>query len=115
LDVRVQSLLVALAQRWRVRVSCARSGHSRFVQGTRRVSNHTVWRAVDIDRVDGRPVSAGSATARALVAWLDRLDGPLRPAEIGSPFAEFADRPVFFTDEGHMGHIHIGYGAAWRE
>jgi hypothetical protein len=111
----VQSLLAALAERWSVRVSCVASGHSYFVKGTRRVSNHTVWRAMDIDRVDGRPVSRGNASARELVAWLDRLDGPLRPAEIGSPFAEFAPRPVFFTDEGHQGHIHIGYGATWRE
>jgi hypothetical protein len=115
LDVRVQSLLAALAERWTVRVSCVATGHSRFVKGTRRVSNHTVWRAVDIDRVDGRPVSAASPSARALVAWLDRVDGPLRPSEIGSPFADFASRPVFFTNESHQRHIHIGYGATWRE
>jgi len=115
LDVRVQSLLAALAERSRIRISCAHSGHSYYVAGTHRVSNHTVWRAVDIDQVDGQPVSKHSPAARRLVAWLDRLDGPLRPSEIGSPFAEYASRPVFFTDEGHQGHIHIGYGATWRE
>jgi hypothetical protein len=114
LDVRVQSLLAAIAEVHAIRVSCARHGHSRFVKGTSRVSNHTVWRAIDIDRVDGQPVGAASPAARALVAWLDRLDGPLRPAEIGSPFAEYASRPVFFTDGGHRAHIHIGYGSTWR-
>jgi hypothetical protein len=77
------------------------------VQGTRRVSNHTVWRAVDIDRVDGQPVGPASPAARALATWLDRLDGPLRPAEIGSPFT-IGHRP-WFTDEGHQAHLHIGY------
>jgi hypothetical protein len=107
LDLRVASLLAALVDRHAIRVSCLRSGHSRFVKGTRRVSNHTVWRAVDIDRVDGAPVSPTSPAARALAGWLDRLDGPLRPAEIGSPF-QFGRRP-WFTDEGHQAHLHIGY------
>jgi hypothetical protein len=53
LDRRVRVLLVAIANRHHVRVSCIRTGHSRFVAGTRRVSNHTVWRAVDVDQVDG--------------------------------------------------------------
>ena len=107
LDLRVQSLLAVLADRHTIRLSCLRTGHSRYVKGTTRVSNHTVWRAVDIDMVDGRPVSRRSRPARALALWLDGLQGPLRPAEIGSPFP-FARRP-YFTDEGHQGHIHIGY------
>src|SRR4029450_13193999 len=46
LDLRVESLLAALVDRHAIRVSCLRTGHSRYVQGTRRGSNHTVWRAV---------------------------------------------------------------------
>jgi hypothetical protein len=107
LDLRVESLLAALTDRHAIRVSCLRTGHSTYVKGTRRVSNHTVWRAVDIDRVDGQPVNPRSPAARALATWLDRLDGPLRPAEIGSPFA-IGHRP-WFTDEGHQAHIHVGY------
>ncbi len=60
LDLRVQSLLAVIAERHTIRLSCLRTGHSRFVKGTTRVSNHTVWRAVDIDVVDGRPVSRSS-------------------------------------------------------
>jgi hypothetical protein len=108
LDLRVQSLLVVLAQRFGLRVSCLHAGHARYVAGTTRVSNHAVWRAVDIDRVDGQPVGPHSAAARALVAWLDGLRGPLRPAEVGSPFG-LGHRP-YFTDEDHQHHIHIGYG-----
>jgi hypothetical protein len=110
LDLRVQSLLAVLAERYAIRLSCIRSGHSRLVEGTTRVSNHWVWRAVDIDRVDGRRVGRGSGAARALVRFLDRLEGPLRPAEVGSPFA-IGHRP-YFTDEGHREHVHVGY--AWQ-
>jgi hypothetical protein len=85
-------------------------GHSRFVKGTTRVSNHTVWRAVDLDMVDGRPVSRANRAARELVAWIDKLSGPLRPAEVGSPFAEYAPQPMYFSDDGHQFHVHIGYG-----
>jgi hypothetical protein len=109
LDLRVQSLLAVLVEQHRIRVSCIHTGHSTHVSGTNRVSNHAVWRAVDIDMVDGQQVSRRSGAAKALVDWLDRLDGPLRPAEIGSPF-DLARRP-FFTAEHHHGHIHIGY--AW--
>jgi hypothetical protein len=73
------------------------------------VSNHTVWRAVDIDRVDDQPVAPTSQAARVLVEWLDGLQGPLRPSEIGSPF-DLGHRP-YFSDEGHQGHIHVGYGS----
>jgi hypothetical protein len=107
LDLRVQSILAVLADRWAIRVSCAHTGHSRYVKGTRRVSNHTVWRAVDLDQVNGQPVTPTSPTARAVVTWLDGLQGPLRPSEIGSPF-DLGHRP-YFTDEGHQHHIHIGY------
>jgi hypothetical protein len=108
LDLRVQSLLAVVAERHSIRLSCLRTGHSRFVKGTTRVSNHTVWRAVDIDMVDGRRVSRHSRASRDLALWLDGLQGPLRPSEIGSPFA-FGRRP-YFTDEGHREHVHIGYG-----
>jgi hypothetical protein len=108
LDLRVQSLLAVIAERYSIRLSCLRTGHSRFVRGTTRVSNHSVWRAVDIDVVNGRPVSRTSRASRALVVWLDGLQGPLRPSEIGSPF-KIGRRP-YFSDEGHQGHVHVGYG-----
>jgi len=108
LDLRVQSLLAVLAEHHTIRLSCLHTGHSRYVKGTQRLSNHTLWRAVDIDRVDGQPVSRSSTAARALVGWLDALEGPLRPVEIGSPF-DLGHRP-YFSDEGHREHIHVGYG-----
>jgi hypothetical protein len=107
LDRRVRTLLVAAAARHRVRVSCLRSGHSHYVRGTRRVSNHTVWRAVDLDQVDGHPVSPTNQAARELAWWIGRGGAGVRPSQVGSPWA-FGRRP-WFTDERHQGHLHVGF------
>ncbi len=109
LDLRVQSILAAVADHYKVRISCLHTGHSKYVKGTTRVSNHTVWRAVDLDQVDDQPVSPTSPAARDLTGWLDGLQGPLRPDEVGSPFP-IGHQP-FFTDDGHQAHVHIGYSA----
>lgn len=112
LDRRVRVLLVAAAARHRIRVSCLRSGHSWYVKGTRRVSNHSVWRGVDIDQVDGRPVSPSNAAARELARWIGRGGAGVQPSEVGSPWA-FGGRP-WFTDSGHQGHLHVGFAGPTR-
>jgi hypothetical protein len=99
--------VLAVAARHRIRVSCLRSGHSWFVKGTPRVSNHSVWRGVDIDRVDGRPVSPSNAAVRELARWIGRGGAGVQPSEVGSPWA-FGGRP-WFTDSGHQGHLHVGF------
>jgi hypothetical protein len=106
LDRRVRTLLVAAAGQYRIRVSCLRTGHSWFVKGTRRVSNHSVWRAVDVDQVDGRPVSRSNTAARRLVRWIGRGQAGVQPSEVGSPW-RFGGRP-WFSDAGHQGHLHVG-------
>jgi hypothetical protein len=108
LDRRVRTLLVAAAGRQPIRVSCLRTGHSWFVKGTRRVSNHSRWRAVDVDRVGGRPVSPANPAARRLARWIGRGRAGVQPSEVGSPW-RFGGRP-WFTDAGHQGHLHIGFG-----
>ena len=50
LDRRIRALLVTVAARHRIRISCLRSGHSWYVKGTRRVSNHSVWRGGPAER-----------------------------------------------------------------
>jgi hypothetical protein len=107
LDRRVHRLLVAAAAQYRVRVSCLRTGHSWFVKGTRRVSNHSVWRGVDVDQVDGRPVSPANPAALRLALWIGRGHAGVQPSEVGSPWA-FGRRP-WFTDAGHQGHLHVGF------
>src|ERR671913_336519 len=86
LDRRVRTLLVAAADRHPIRVSCLRTGHSWYVKGTRRVSNHSVWRAVDVDQVDGHPVSPSNTAARRLALWIGQGRAGVRPSEVGSPW-----------------------------
>jgi hypothetical protein len=107
LDRRVRRLLVAAAGRHQIRVSCLRTGHSWYVNGTRRVSNHSVWRGVDLDRVDGHPVSPANPAARQLARWIGRGGAGVRPSEVGSPWP-LGGRP-WFTDAGHQGHLHVGF------
>ena len=107
LDRRVRTLLVAAADRQPIRVSCLRTGHSWFVKGTSRVSNHSVWRGVDVDWVDGRPVSPSNIAARQLAVWIGQGRAGVQPSEVGSPW-RFGGRP-WFTDAGHQGHLHVGF------
>jgi hypothetical protein len=107
LDRRVRALLVAAADRHPIRVSCLRTGHSWYVKGTRRVSNHSLWRAVDVDQVDGHPVSPTNAAARRLAVWIGQGRAGVQPSEVGSPWT-FGGRP-WFTDRGHQGHLHVGF------
>jgi hypothetical protein len=112
LDRRVRALLVAIAKQHRIRISCIHTGHSRYVAGTRRVSNHTVWRAVDVDQVDGHPVSHSNAAARELALWIGRGRAGVQPSEVGSPWA-FGAWP-WFTDAGHQDHLHVGFAGPTR-
>jgi hypothetical protein len=107
LDRRVRALLVATAGQYRIRVSCLRTGHSWFVKGTRRVSNHSLWRGVDVDQVDGRPVNQSNPAARRLALWIGRGRAGVQPSEVGSPWA-FGIRP-WFSDPGHQDHLHVGF------
>jgi hypothetical protein len=107
LDRRVRALLVAAAGQYQIRVSCLRSGHSWFVKGTRRVSNHSLWRGVDVDQVDGRPLNRSNTAARQLAVWIGRGQAGVQPSEVGSPWA-FGGRP-WFSDAAHQGHLHVGF------
>jgi hypothetical protein len=108
LDRRVRTLLTAAADRQPIRVSCLHTGHSWYVKGTRRVSNHSLWRGVDLDQVDGHPVSPSNTAARQLALWIGRGGAGVQPSEVGSPW-RFGRRP-WFSDAGHQGHLHVGFG-----
>jgi hypothetical protein len=107
LDRRVRTLLEQAARREQIRVSCLHTGHTMHVRGTRRVSNHYVWRAVDIDRVAGRPVGPGNPVAKQLALAIGRGELGVQPSEVGSPWS-FGARP-WFTDAHHQGHLHVGF------
>jgi hypothetical protein len=108
-DARVVGILGLILQSYTVDVSVFKTGHSTFVHGTDKVSNHIGGRAVDIFALNGEHVGPNSGTARAVVAWLATGQGPLRPDEIGSPFSEFSSLPGVFSDADHQNHIHIGW------
>ncbi len=109
-DPRLLACLLALAERFPLAgVGPFVTGHSYYVDGTSRPSNHAFGRAVDIGQIDGEPVSSFNDAARAAVLALASLPAPLRPDELGSPFADLSTLPGLFSDDDHQDHLHLGY------
>lgn len=109
IDPRVIAVLAAASQRHTLAVSVFKTGHSKHVAGTNRVSNHWCAQAADVFLVDGVRVSRDHLQARMLVQWLRALPEPVRPTEVGQPWPDLVGGG-FFTDRSHQGHVHIGYG-----
>ncbi len=110
-DPRVLGALAFMAKKFPIEVSTFRTGHSRYVAGTTRDSNHYYGRAADISKVDGVAVSRSNQSALALANYLLTLPGDIRPTELGSPWSgdgSGADVEVF-SDEGHDNHLHLGF------
>jgi hypothetical protein len=109
-DPRVLGALIALGQQFRLTsVGPFISGHSYYVAGTGQPSNHAFGRAVDIPLIDGLPVSPANRAARQAALAIAALPPPLRPTEIGTPFADLERLPGFFSDRAHLNHLHLGY------
>lgn len=112
-DPRVLKILLILAEEHELsRVGPFITGHSYYVRGTTRPSNHAFGRAVDILWVDGAPVSNSHPGAFQVVEMLLSLPEPLRPDEIGSPW-RFPVRGSF-SDASHQRHIHAGFSPGKR-
>ncbi|HWC10597.1 MAG TPA: lytic transglycosylase domain-containing protein, partial [Acidimicrobiales bacterium] len=111
-DPRVVNLLAAAASEHRISVSVFKTGHSQFVAGTDRVSNHFHGRAVDIYAVDGAPVSPSNDAALDLALAMLTGAPALQPDELGSPWPGLSKFPGAFSDAGHQGHLHIGWSSA---
>ena len=111
-DARVVAALLRLAMDHRLgSVGPFVSGHSVYVAGTTRISNHAVGRAVDIPIIDGLAVSVSNSAAKAAAHTLLRLPPQLRPDELGSPW-DFPSTTVTTFTKDHEGHLHIGYSLA---
>ena len=80
------------------------SDHSKFTTGGS-VSNHHLGPRVTSRRSTGRS-SARRARARGRDRALQARP-PIRPNEIGSPFA--INGPGYFTDAAHQNHLHVGF------
>jgi transglycosylase-like protein with SLT domain len=108
IDPRLLATLLALSQRFQLAgVGPFITGHSLYVAGTTRISNHAGGRAVDIGSVDGQLVASSSGAARALTLAVLALPAPFRPDEIESPFARLGCGPVRCVVVSD--HVHIGY------
>lgn len=110
-DRRLVALLAWIAERHRIVVTVIRTGHSRYVAGTHKVSNHWFGRAATISEVDGEPVAPGSRAAAALWDQLQLAPEALRPSEIGSPWSD-PTNPRWFTGPDEQAEIHVGFDAA---
>jgi hypothetical protein len=53
-------------------------------------------------------VSPANGAARQAALALASLPAPLRPDELGTPFAELSG-PGLFSDDDHQDHLHLGY------
>jgi hypothetical protein len=83
-------------------------GHSYYVEGTKRPSNHAFGRAVDIAVVNGQRVSPVNSAAHDTAELIASLNSPLRPNELGCPWKIDA-HDVRIINEGHDDHLHIGF------
>ena len=108
-DPRVVAALAAAVAEHRIEVTVIRTGHSQFVRGTDRVSNHYHGRGVDISSIDGVPVSTSNQAALRLAMAFLTADTAVRPDELGSPWPELAQFPGAFSDADHAGHLHLGW------
>jgi hypothetical protein len=108
-DGRVLADLLALGQRFQLAgVGPFVSGHAHDVHGTNRPSNHAFGRAVDIGAINNELVDASNDAAREALLTLAALPAPLRPDELGSPFADVTAAGAF-SDADHHDHLHLGY------
>lgn len=111
MDQRVLAVIAKALETHSVEVTTLTTGHTRFVKGTNRVSNHVSGRAADIASVDGQDVSSSSTATRQLMEELMVYPEAFRPTEVGGPWDLDGPEGVGFTDSGHKTHIHVGFDA----
>lgn len=99
--------LSSLSELHRLDVSILRSGHPVRVFGTDRTSNHTDGRAVDIWALDGQPIIKGGNSTK--VADFMRAAREVGASQVGGPVDPDGAESVFFADDTHQDHIHLGF------
>jgi hypothetical protein len=105
----VLDALMSLSALHQLDVSILRSGHPLRVFGTDRVSNHTEGRAVDVWALDGRPiVEIGGSRA---VAGFMKAAVDAGAYQVGGPADIDGGDAVYFSDDTHQDHIHLGFPA----
>jgi len=109
IDPRVLQVLLFLAERHDLSsVGPLITGHSYYVRGTTRPSNHAFGRAVDISVIDGVPVSIANPAALDAMEMIMSLPLPFLPDELGGPWLLHNPSVRTFTKD-HGDHIHVGF------
>ena len=110
IEQRVIDFLAWAGQGHQVAVSVLKTGHSRFVAGSGRVSNHWEGRGADLYAIDGQDVSPSCQQCRAFVEEVVPL-GAGRPDEMGQPWPDLVGAGGWnvFADAGHADHVHVGW------
>lgn len=107
-DDVVASLLVQLAETWRLHVQVLSTGHPFTVFATDRQSNHTRGRAVDVWALDDIPVIDQARSPwrafmeAAAAAGADEIGGPRDVDGVRG-------RKPYFSDDVHQDHVHVGF------
>jgi len=109
-DARVLSLLAELARTHQLSVTVLATGHPANVFATRKVSNHTVGRAVDVWGFNGRPVIDQRQTDGPL-ASLARALLTQGVTELGGPWDLDGPGGASFANTVHQDHLHLGFDA----
>jgi hypothetical protein len=105
----VLDALTSLSALHKLDVSILRSGHPLRVFGTDRVSNHTEGRAVDVWALDGRPIiEMGGSSA---VTGFMQAAADIGAYQVGGPSDLDGADAVYFSDDTHQDHIHLGFPA----
>jgi hypothetical protein len=105
---RIVDFLAWSVQSHRISVTVLKSGHSEFVRGTDRRSNHFFGRGADIFTVDGQAVRDSCRPCRTYAEEIAALSSG-RPDETGTPWSDMSGVPGFFNNSDHEDHIHAGY------
>jgi hypothetical protein len=109
IDPRVLEVLLFLAERHDLSsVGPLITGHSYYVRGTTRPSNHAFGRAMDIPVIDGVAVSIADPAALDAMEMIMSLPPPFLPDELGGPWLLHNPSVRTFTKD-HGDHIHIGW------
>jgi hypothetical protein len=94
-------------------ISALKCGHSKYVAGGGRISDHWYGRAVDVAAVNGIPILGNQqdgGITDITIRRLLQLNGSMKPSQIISLRTyQGADNTLAMSD--HDDHIHIGFGA----
>lgn len=116
-------MISVITQKFAIKITSLKTGHTQNVAGTNKRSNHSFGRGCDIGaladaadpnkwhRVIERPIHQFVVEAYQILASLtgnrtpEEVGGPINPAEWDRKYPH----TQWFTNSDHQNHIHVGY------